>query len=291
MKVIISNKQSFPKYGSIHSIHSFPSVYTDDRRIDIWLPEGFDPSVKHAVLYMHDGQNLFNPAMGFHGQIWAVDAALQPLIYQSRVKPTIVVAIWNTMKRYQEYLPVPAFELLPGDLREHIRDEHNNPELKPMSDGYLSFIVKELKPYIDESYPTLPEAVNTTIMGSSMGGLISIYAITLYPEIFGNAGCVSTHWPLSLHLNDLHFSLPFIHWLEENLPNPADHRLYFDFGTETIDTYYEMHQVEVDKILRKAGYQEGKNWITIKDQGATHSEEAWKNRVHMPLEFLQRSSN
>lgn len=289
MKVIISNKNSYPRYGQIHAIHSFPSQFALDRRVDIWLPEGYNPKQAHAVLYMHDGQNMFNPALGFHGQIWALDAALQPLIYQARVKPTIVVAIWNTMKRYEEYLPAPAFDLLPAELREHIRDEHNNPELQPLSDGYLSFITKELKPFVDSNYPTQPEAAGTTIMGSSMGGLISAYAIARFPEIFGNAGCVSTHWPLSLHLNDSKFSAPFIKWLSENLPDPNNHRLYFDFGTETIDTHYEAHQAAMDSKLLQAGYVEGFNWMTIKDEGAAHCEEAWKNRVHMPLEFLLRA--
>ena len=288
MKVIKSNKHTFPKYGHIHTIHSFPSAFAGSRRVDIWLPEDYDAQQRHAVLYMHDGQNLFNPATGFHGQIWAIDAALQPLLYQARVKPTIVVAIWNTSKRYQEYLPTPAFELLDEELRQYIQDEHNNPELVPLSDGYLQFIVEELKPYIDEHYPTRVEAEHTAMMGSSMGGLISAYAIAKYPHIFGNAACVSTHWPLSLHLNETAFSQPFIQWLFEHLPHPSNHRIYFDFGTATIDSFYEVHQLEMDHLMRKGGYTEGENWITVKDEGAAHSEEAWKNRVHMPLEFLLR---
>ncbi|KAF0129091.1 MAG: hypothetical protein FD155_2766 [Bacteroidetes bacterium] len=288
MKVIKSNKHSYPKYGQLHTIHSFPSIYTEDRRIDVWIPEGYDPEIKHSVLYMHDGQNLFNPAMGFHGQIWAIDAALQPLMYQARVKPTIVVAIWNTHKRYQEYLPAPAFDLLPQEMQDYIRDEHNYPDLEPLSDGYLDFIVHELKPYIDQSYPTLSCAEHTSIMGSSMGGLISAYAIAKFPHIFGNAGCVSTHWPLSLHVNELSFSEPFINWLMHQMPDPATHRIYFDFGTATIDSYYEIHQQRVDTLMRESGYVEGLNWITVKDEGAPHSEEAWKNRVHMPLAFLLR---
>ncbi|HQO50739.1 MAG TPA: alpha/beta hydrolase-fold protein, partial [Bacteroidales bacterium] len=104
----------------------------------------------------------------------------------------------------QEYLPAPAFNLLPADYKLHLKGEHNNPDLEPLSDSYLAFIVKELKPYIDKNYSTLRGPEDTVIMGSSMGGLISAYALACYPQVFGGAGCLSTHWPLSLHeQNDL----------------------------------------------------------------------------------------
>ncbi|MBK9290228.1 MAG: hypothetical protein IPM52_01125 [Bacteroidetes bacterium] len=279
----------FPKFGTLHTILSFPSEYVQSRRVDIWLPENYNPRESYAVLYMHDGQNLFNPAVGFHGMIWAVDLALQPLIDEQKVRPTIVVGIWNTQLRYQEYLPAPAFYSLPNHLREHMKEEHNNPGLQPMSDNYLQFIVQELKPYIDSFFPTLSDYSNTFVMGSSMGGLISSYAIARYPEVFGGAGCVSTHWPLSLHLNDMRFSEGYIRWLAENLPAPsAGHRLYFDFGTETIDAFYEIHQAAMDEKLSSLGWTHGDNWMTFKDEGAPHSETAWRERVHLPLEFLLR---
>jgi predicted alpha/beta superfamily hydrolase len=289
MEIIIGDKSNpFPQYGYLHTILSFKSQYADERRVDIWLPEGYDSKKKYAVLYMHDGQNLFNPSVGFHGQIWSVDVALQSLILKEKARPTIVVGVWNTGKRYQEYLPAPAFNLLPEELRSLILREHSNPGLRPMSDEYLRFLVEELKPFIDSNYSTYSDSSNTFVMGSSMGGLISAYAIAQYPEVFGGAGCVSTHWPLSLHLNDESLSWPFIQWLSENLPSPENHRLYFDFGTETIDAFYEIHQNNMDEVMRESGYEEGNNWMTLKDDGAPHSEAAWKNRVKIPLEFLLR---
>lgn len=290
MQTIIGTKKVlFPRFGTLNCILSFPSEFAQSRRIDIWLPDNYDPRSEYAVLYMHDGQNLFNPAVGFHGMIWAVDQALQPLIDKGEVRPTIVVGIWNTSQRYQEYLPTPAFNLLPEEYREMMRDEHSNPGLQPLSDNYLKFIVEELKPFVDGMFPTLTDPANTFIMGSSMGGLISSYALALYPDVFGGAGCVSTHWPLSLHVNDEAYSQPYINWLASRLPKPEEgHRLYFDFGTETIDAFYEPHQMMMDEKLRELGWQEGENWITFKDEGAPHSETAWRNRVHLPLEFLLR---
>ncbi len=288
MKIINSQKKSYPQYGSIQSISSFPSQFVNARRIDIWLPEQYNPLQAYRVLYMHDGQNLFNPAMGFNRQSWAVDMALQPLIFRKRIKPTIVIGIWNTPLRYQEYLPMPAFMLLPGHLKSQLYKEHEQNDFQPLSDNYLKFIVSELKPYIDSHYHTLSGKSDTAIMGSSMGGLISAYAIAAYPAVFGMAGCMSTHWPLSLRDENPAFSKAFIGWLEQHLPDPDSHRLYFDFGTKTIDEPYEVHQIEMDKIMQKGGYTEGQNWLTVKDIGADHSERAWAGRLHIPLEFLLR---
>lgn len=285
--IIGTNKVLFPRFGTLNCILSFPSEHVQSRRIDIWLPDNYSPRNEYAVLYMHDGQNLFNPAVGFHGMIWAVDQALQPLIDKNKARPTIVVGIWNTPQRYQEYLPSPAFNLLPFELREMLYAEHGNPSLQPLSDQYLKFIVNELKPFIDSYYPTRADFKNTFIMGSSMGGLISSYALSKYPEVFGGAGCLSTHWPLSLHVNETAFSAPYIQWLVQQLPGAGGgHKLYFDYGTETIDAFYEIHQLAMDEQLQKTGWSQGENWLTYKDEGAPHSETAWRERVHIPLEFL-----
>ena len=146
------------------------------------------------------------------------------------------------------------------------------------SDRYLAFLVQELKPLIDANYRTLQGRADTFIMGSSMGGLISQYAMSVHPEVFGGAGCVSTHWPAGdgIALDDF----------AAHLPDPATHRYWFDYGTATLDASYEPYQMRADEILRKAGYVEGQNWITKKFEGAEHSEKAWRLRVDQPLKFL-----
>jgi predicted alpha/beta superfamily hydrolase len=124
----------------------------------------------------------------------------------------------------------------------------------------------------------LPERDNTLIMGSSMGGLASLYVLCEFPETFGRAGCLSTHWPIG--------GEALIAYLRQALPRPGAHRLYFDYGTETVDAAYEPHQRQVDAVLRAAGYREGVDWLTLKFAGAEHSERAWSARVHIPLQFL-----
>jgi predicted alpha/beta superfamily hydrolase len=147
-----------------------------------------------------------------------------------------------------------------------------------LSDAYLKFQVKELKPYFDSAYATIPEAKNTTIMGSSMGGMISLYALQQYPEVFGNTICISTHWPA--------FSGVSVEGIAEKLPAAGNNRIYFDYGTATLDSLYEPYQVQVDSILKSKGYIQGDEWQTKKFEGAAHIEDAWQQRVHVPLKFL-----
>jgi predicted alpha/beta superfamily hydrolase len=262
--------------GQVLRYASMPSVHVASRNVDVWLPPGYgkDPGQRFPVLYMHDGQNLFDPAASYDGVDWAVDEAMMQLIEQGEVREAIVVGIWNTPQRFQEYMPQRAVQgakkiRMPGfDIRAE----------DVISDRYLAFLVTELKPFIDSTYRTLPDRANTTIMGSSMGGLISQYAMSRYPDVFGGAGCVSTHWPAGkgIALDDF----------AAHLPDPATHRYWFDFGTATLDASYEPYQQRADEILRKAGYVEGQNWITTKFEGAEHSEKAWRLRVDQPLRFL-----
>ena len=115
-------------------------------------------------------------------------------------------------------------------------------------------------------------------MGSSMGALISLYAVTEYPDVFGAAGCVSVHWPIGDGLVADH--------LARHLPPRGTHRFYFDHGTVTLDAGYATYQRRVDAMLRAAGWREGRDFMTYVDAGAAHDERAWRARVDVPLEFL-----
>jgi predicted alpha/beta superfamily hydrolase len=221
---------------------------------------------------MHDGQNLFDPEQSkYAGWDWGVDEALTALGLE-----VIVVGVHSDeATRNIDYFPQKAgVEHAAAFARDFGRfdpDELN-------ADNYLAFLVEELKPRIDASYRTQPEREHTTIMGSSMGGLISLYAISEYPNVFGAAGMVSTHFPPGDGV--------LVNWFANHLPEPDQVRLYFDFGTETLDHNYEGYQDQMDAALRAAGYEAGKNWTTRKFEGHDHSERAWRNRVHVPLQFL-----
>jgi len=235
------------------NLEQFQSKYVPPRGVSVWRPDNADGPL--PVIYVHDGQNLFEPERSYIGVDWGVDEALSRLIHQGRVPAAMVVGVWNTPRRLDEYMP-----------------DH------PWADDYLRFLVEELKPTIDRNYSTLTGPEHTSVMGSSMGGLISLYALCEYPRTFGAAGCVSTHWPAGDGLT--------LDCMRRDLPSPGRHRIYFDYGTETADAPYEPYQHKADHIMWSRGYRQPENWVTLKFHGADHSERAWRERIHRPLEFL-----
>ena len=225
---------------------------------------------------MHDGQNLFDPQLAFTGVDWGMDQAIVRLSSAGAAREAIVAGIWNTEKRVREYMPKKALDAPEASsLKERLEQQQGGSAL---SDRYLEFLVRELKPFVDGQYRTLPDRDNTLVMGSSMGGLASLYALCEFPETFGRAGCLSTHWPIG--------GEALIAYLRRALPAPGAHRLYFDYGTETVDADYEPYQLQADAVLRAAGYREGVDWLTLRFPAAEHSERAWRARVHIPLQFL-----
>ncbi|MEM8817320.1 MAG: alpha/beta hydrolase-fold protein [Pseudomonadota bacterium] len=266
----------------------FGSAYLEPRHIDVFLPPGYDgdDSESYSVLYAHDGQNLFNPEMSYTGIDWGVDEALEALLAEGKIRKTIVVGIWNTPKRSREYQPRFVRDLSDGSTRRLIDGFIGGASL---SDDYLRFITTELKPFIDRNYRTKPGREDTFLMGSSMGGLISLYGMQLHPDVFSGAACLSTHWPAVFGdgADSRHTESMLTH-LRTAFEPLADRRWYFDFGTTELDANYEGFQLQVDSLLRELGYAEEELWITRKFEGAGHSERFWRERVHIPLEFLLR---
>ncbi len=111
-----------------------------------------------------------------------------------------------------------------------------------------------------------------------------MYAISEYPDIFKGAACLSTHWIGTFDDNPV-IAQSFINYFGENIPNPANHKIYFDYGTETLDQHYEPYQLKIDSIMRINGYDE-LNWKTLKFEGKDHSEASWRERLDIPLIFL-----
>ena len=274
----VSVSQDLAGKGTLIIYPSVPSSSVPAREVDVWLPPGYDASAdkRYPVIYMHDGQNLFLAAHGFGGGSWHVDQAIERLMRAGKTDGAIVVAIWNRgSARAAEFMPKKATSAA------LIKDVSwvFTPLADPLqSDNYLKFIVNELKPMIDTAYRTRPDRDHTLVMGSSMGGLISAYALCEYPEVFGRAGCLSTHWPAG--------DGAVIDYLGTHLPDPATHRIYFDHGTATLDAFYAPFQDRVDALMTSHGYQPGTSWKSAVFPGAEHSEFSWSQRVDIPLEFL-----
>ena len=162
--------------GRIVHLDKFPTHYVDPRNVDIWLPDGYSTGNRYPVLYMNDGQMLYDSTITWNKQEWKVDEVITRLVSENKIRPCIVVGIWNNGKfRFPEYFPQRPLDYISADRRDTITKKYLEGEA--LSDRYLQFLVKELKPYIDLNYSTIADSTGTYIMGSSMGGLISIYAI------------------------------------------------------------------------------------------------------------------
>ena len=277
--------------GQIIQIKNMQSEFVPARDIYVWLPRDFAEDRQYAVLYMHDGDMLFDASTTWNGQEWGLDEMATRLMAEGNVRDFIVVAVPNAgPDRHIEYFPQKPFEAMEPEQQAGFY-ELGRPGADRLfsgpvrSDAYLHFLVEELKPYIDENFPVLSDRDNTLIMGSSMGGLISIYAISEYPDVFGAAACMSTHWPGTFSLEKNPFPQLMRDYLLENLPSAGTHRIWFDHGTEQLDAMYPDLQLQVDRVMQERGYSAG-NWTTFVDKGANHSENAWRARLDQPLTFL-----
>ncbi len=291
IQAIAQNSPPSVVSGKIERLDNFHSKYVTSRNIDIWLPEGYSDKKKYAVLYMHDGQMLFDPEQTWNKKAWNIDDVAAQLFSNTQFQSFIVVGIWNGgQTRHPDYWPQKPFERLSQTEKDTVnaqlqRAGRTKDIFKPQSDNYLKFIINELKPYIDKKYAVYTNRENTFIAGSSMGGLISFYAICEYPKIFGGAACLSTHWVGTFTLENNPVPNSFIKYLSGKLPNPKNHRIYFDCGDKTLDALYPEIQRKVDSIMVAKGYDKN-NWVTKYFPGEDHSEQSWNKRLNIPLEFL-----
>ncbi|WP_053234218.1 alpha/beta hydrolase [Nonlabens sp. Asnod3-H03] len=260
--------------------NNFKSSYVDQRQLEIWLPQGYPlTGVDYKLLYMHDGQNVFNKSSSNYGKAWEIDEKMDSLSVINAIKPTIVVTTWShSKKRMNEYMPQQPKELTQSKFaKSELKKNTGYDQL--YSDEYLKFVTTEVLPFVRNKFQVSEEPKDNIIMGSSMGGLISLYAMMEYPNIFGNAGCLSTHWPVP------YLGEAFIESLPETIPPAKNHRIYFDYGTETLDKDYEPYQLRVDSMFIEKGYT-SVNYRSIKFEGHEHDENYWRQRVAPALVYL-----
>jgi predicted alpha/beta superfamily hydrolase len=279
-----------PGTGRIERLEKFASRHVAARHIDVWLPADFSKAKRYQVLYMHDGQNLFDGNLNWTKKAWRADMAVERLVKAGHIADTIIVGIWNDgVERYAEYFPEKVLAFAPEAARREYVDEASNGRAK--ADAYLRFIVEELKPAIDKKYPTHPGRESTFIVGSSMGGMISIYAICEYPQVFGGAAGLSTHWvgkPTAWgreRVRNAVLPLAAMNYLSQKLPDPATHRLYSDRGDDWLDSLYAPAHRLLVEVLRDRGYAAAGAMTAVFD-GTGHSEGDWSERLDVPLRFI-----
>lgn len=245
------------------------------RHVEIWLPPGYDdhPAVRYPVLYMADGQNLFDPRIASTGVDWGVDEAVVRLVERGVIPPVIVVGVWNTANRFPEYSPWHA------------------------APDYARFLIDELMPRVNAEFRTRTGPAHTAVMGSSAGGLLSFYLVTHHPDVFGACGCLSTHFPLS-QAGVAEFApgavtatnpdtVPYVlRDIAAGMTVPDGTRYWFDYGTEGLDATYGPTHDAVRAWLQRQGLVDGIRFVVRRYQGANHNEASWRARLDDPLTFL-----
>lgn len=296
VKIAIAQTPS-TNIGKIIRYDSFNSKFVSKRNIDVWLPPNFTPNKSFGVLYMHDGQMLFDSTITWNKQAWMVQNILNNIQNSnSNFKQVIIVGIHNSgSTRHSDYFPEKPFKKLSKTEKEYINNilsakGKTKTQFIPQSNNYLKFIVKELKPFIDRTFTTNTTQQNTFICGSSMGGLISMYAACEYPKVFGGAACLSTHWTGIYSIDSNPIPQKFVEYLQKKLPRPKNTKFYFDYGNKTLDSLYPTLQKMVDKVFDQKGYTNN-NFRSIFFDGEDHSEKAWNKRLHKPLNFLLQKEN
>jgi enterochelin esterase-like enzyme len=275
--------------GTIRRIENFPSKFVTARNVDVWLPEGYSAKKKYAVLYMHDGAALFDSSITFNHQEWGVDETVSKLLKEKKIKDVIVVGIWNVPAyRFANYFPQKVIDSIDEPAKTVILTQQI--KVTPDGDKYLQFIVAELKPFIDSTYSVKKDVKNTFIMGSSMGGLISAYALCEYPNVFGGTACLSIHTPLAAfelmnEYTDEQAASKFRNYLSAHLSKANTRKIYFDYGDKDFDSSYQFYQVKIDAVMKQKGWLK-KYWQTKYFPGEGHNENSWRKRLDIPFLFL-----
>lgn len=274
--------------GDLWHMDLFSPEMNETIKVDVWTPKGYTINKDYSVMYMHDGQNLFDASSTWNGQAWEIDSTASELIQHGIIRPTIVVGIYSTdTTRLGDLMPEKPLQYLQNDTVKNFIDMMCRGNYR--ADEYLAFIVNTLKPVIDENFSTDTSLMATSIMGSSMGGLISIYAMCEYPQVFGSAGCLSTHWTGALGGNE-DFPGAMRRYLIENLPQDTIHRLYMDNGDCPYDSVYIPYYKEMVALADSLGYNRDRLESGIY-RGHAHNEASWSQRVATPLTFLLNNRN
>jgi enterochelin esterase-like enzyme len=252
------------------------------QRLTIWLPPGYDSAARrYPVVYMHDGQNLFDPAKSAFNKVWAADKAMLAAMAGGKVAPHIIVGIWAPgTARYRQYMPRDIYLAVPPALRAQMDAVAGGPIV---SDAYLAWLAGPLKHWVDTHLRTMPGRDDTAMVGSSMGGLMTCYAFLERPEVYGRAACVSSHWPAidpqAVGATDPALAALWDKWFADHLGAPDGRRLWLDHGTETLDRFYARYQQVIDARLASSGWRKGIDWESRVYPGAAHEENAWAARL------------
>lgn len=226
------------------------------RDLLVWVPPDYsnDSTTRYPVLYMQDGQNLFDPNTAAFGVDWRLDETADSLIKQDVIRPLIIVGLTSTDWRTEEYTDTDTGR------------------------AYMNFIVDKVKPFIDSVYRTLSGPENNIVGGSSLGGLISFILPWVYPDIFSTGICMSA----AIKINNI----DYVKNIEDFTGPHKNVRFYFDTGSDSLDLKLKPGILDMINVLQDKGYKPGKDIFWYFDKNGKHNESSWGKRINLPLLFF-----
>ena len=272
----------------------------DTRKIQIYYPNNKIIDSDTLFIFMNDGEELFNAAESWHNMEWGIDEKIEQMNLNENELNFVIIAIHSAKKgnrffvdetkRYAEYFPkesIPYFDS--GFKKRRYQEWVNNNNLY-----YLEFLTEDVIPFVEDKFDISLNNKNLGIIGASMGGLSALNALIEHPDLFGFAGCISTHWvgikPLEYFLlplvgkidGDDDTANAIISYIEDNITNIDDQKIYFDHGTVGLDSLYSTPQRRVNKILDS----KSKDYKYLVFDGYDHYASEFGSRFDGVLEYL-----
>lgn len=242
--------------GKVEYYPKFKAKNLLPRDVIVWLPPDYNSLTekRYPVLYMQDGQNIFDPSTSSFGSDWQIDETADSLTRYGAIKEIVIVGIYNTARRSEEYVNSDS------------------------GYAYMNFMINELKPFIDSTYKILADRENTAVGGSSLGGLISFMLAWLHPDVFSKAACLSPAFKID--------NIDFVTEVNEYHGPKKDVMFYIDNGGVDLEKRLQPGVDEMISALELQGYKLGKDIYYFRDENAVHNEKAWSTRVFRFLEYF-----
>ena len=261
--------------GAIHRVEF------DGRFVDFWTPT---ESPEH-LLIAHDGQNVFDRDTSTRGSTWRMTHSAVRVSRELGIAPPAIIAVFHSRTEKNPWGRI--LDLAPQDpFQSGIEPVVKNEEIALedlQGNRYLDQVIEEIAPAIAAEIGMNLESVNKAVIGSSMGGLASLYALGKRPDFFTTALALSTHWSAG--------DLPLVDALIDALPTPGAHKVWMSRGTRGLDRHYGPSQKHADQKMTGAGWVEGEDFISRVYKQSGHSEKSWAKYLDEPMNFWLRSSN
>ena len=255
------------------------TTYFSSRRVDFWAPN--EPT--ESLLIAHDGQNIFDKRTATRRRTWKLAQAANRVFRNAGLVPPVIIGVFHSSSkenlngRGKDLTPQSIFQSGVEPLLTNIPPKMRLGLADLNGDLYQKQIAEEIVPTVTEAIGHKVNPAKTAMIGSSMGGLATLYGFGKYPDLYKTALAFSTHWTLG--------GDPLVESLIAHLPTPIDHKLWLSSGGKGLDQSYIPHHKYAQELLDKAKWQPRKN-LMIKDfKRARHNENAWANQVDQALEF------